>query len=308
MARRTATADGERSRSRSWAGGIATALTFWTSQALSRALPAWPDSRHQSRLQSGSSRARLGARSVGPDRPRIRHSASVAVYPHQPASPLKPGDSGSASGARRLTLRNALVVGQLSLSVVVLIGAGCSSAASRPHGMSLGPGFSTDRLVSMRFDLASLSYPAARVDTFYRDLVTRVAVDPTRRGASIVNAPPFGEAAGTRVHRCPSKAVPRLATPVSKWTPSSSGRGTSARWAFRSRRASFDDSDNTGPAPWRSSARPWRAVSLAPSTAVGKRILVNQDSGTRLCRWAASGRVRTGDKNSLHVIAERGRV
>ncbi len=85
MARRTATADGERSRrDRGWRHRHHAHLLD-----IAGAEPrdsCWPDSRHQSRLQSGSSRARLGARPVGPDRSRIRHGAGVAVCPHQPAS------------------------------------------------------------------------------------------------------------------------------------------------------------------------------------------------------------------------------
>jgi putative ABC transport system permease protein len=48
----------------------------------------------------------------------------------------------------------------------------------------------------MRFDLASLGYPPERIDAFYRDLATRARTIPRVANASIVSAPPFGEAAG----------------------------------------------------------------------------------------------------------------
>ena len=163
-------------------GGIATVLTFWTSQALSRALPIGQipginlDFTPDLRVLGWALGLSLLTGLVFGTAPAWQ-SARINLLPA-----LKPGDSGSASGARRLTLRNALVVGQLSLSVVVLIAAGLFIRSLQTARESLGPGFSTDRLVSMRFDLKSLAYGAARVDTFYRDLVTRVAVDPTRRG------------------------------------------------------------------------------------------------------------------------------
>ena len=163
-------------------GGIATTLTFWTSQALSRALPIGQipginlDFSPDLRVLGWALGLSLLTGLVFGTAPAWQ-SARINLLPA-----LKPGDSGSASGARRLTLRNALVVGQLSLSVVVLIAAGLFIRSLQTARESLGPGFSTNRLVSMRFDVKSLAYGAARVDTFYRDLVTRVAVDPTRRG------------------------------------------------------------------------------------------------------------------------------
>ena len=177
-------------------GGIATVLTFWTAQALSRALPLGQipginlDFTPDLRVLGWALGLSLLTGLVFGTAPAWQ-STRINLIPS-----LKPGDSGSASGARRLTLRNALVVGQLSLSVVVLVGAGLFIRSLQAARTSLGPGFSTERLVSMRFDLGSLSYDAARIDAFYRDLVTRARSIPRVEGASVVNAPPFGEAAG----------------------------------------------------------------------------------------------------------------
>jgi predicted permease len=177
-------------------GGIATALTFWTSQALSRALPLGQipginlDFSPDLRVLGWALGLSLLTGLVFGTAPAWQ-STRINLIPS-----LKPGDSGSASGARRLTLRNALVVGQLSLSVVVLVGAGLFIRSLQAARTSLGPGFSTERLVSMRFDLGSLQYADARIDGFYRDLVTRARSIPGVEGASVVNAPTFGEAVG----------------------------------------------------------------------------------------------------------------
>jgi len=178
------------------AGGIAIVLTFWTSQALSRALPLGQipginlDFTPDLRVLGCAFGLSLLTGLVFGTAPAWQ-STRINLIPS-----LKPGDSGSASGARRLTLRNALVVGQLSLSVVVLVGAGLFIRSLQAARTSLGPGFSTERLVSMRFDLGSLQYAETRIDAFYRDLVTRARSIPGVEGASVVNAPTFGEAVG----------------------------------------------------------------------------------------------------------------
>lgn len=177
-------------------GGIATVLTFWTAQAVSRTLPLGQipginlDFTPDLRVLGWALGLSLLTGLVFGTAPAWQ-SVRINLIPA-----LKPGDSGSASGARRLTLRNALVVGQLSLSVVVLVGAGLFIRSLQAARLSLGPGFSTERLVSMRFDMGSLQYSEARIDAFYRDLVTRARSIPGVEGVSIVNAPSFGEGVG----------------------------------------------------------------------------------------------------------------
>jgi predicted permease len=177
-------------------GGVATALTFWTSKALSRALPMdlVPglnlDFSPDLRVLGWALGLSVLTGIVFGTAPAWQ-SARMNLLPA-----LKPGESGSTKGARRLTVRNALVVGQLSLSVVVLVAAGLFIRSLEAARTSLGPGFSTERLVSMRFDLASLGYTSARIDAFYRDLAARARTIPRIESASIVSAPPFGEATG----------------------------------------------------------------------------------------------------------------
>jgi ABC-type antimicrobial peptide transport system permease subunit len=93
-------------------GGIATALTFWTSKALSAALPMdlvpglnldfTPDPR----VLGWALGLSLLTGIVFGTAPAWQ-SARMNLIPE-----LRPGDSGSPKGARQLTVRNALVVGQ----------------------------------------------------------------------------------------------------------------------------------------------------------------------------------------------------
>ena len=164
------------------AGSIATVLTFWTSQALSRALPLGQipginlDFTPDLRVLGWALGLSVLTGLVFGTAPAWQ-SARINLLPS-----LKPGDSGSASGARRLTLRNALVVGQLSLSVVVLVGAGLFIRSLQAARTSLGPGFSTERLVSMRFDLGSLSVRRGANRRVLSRPGHESAVDPGRRG------------------------------------------------------------------------------------------------------------------------------
>ena len=282
-------------------GGIATAFTFWTSQALSRALPLGQipginlDFTPDLRVLGWALGLSVLTGLVFGTAPAWQ-STRINLIPS-----LKPGDSGSAGGARRLTLRNALVVGQLSLSVVVLIGAGLFIRSLQTARVSLGQGFSIDRLVSMRFDVASLSYGAARVDTFYRDLVTRARSIPRVEGASIVNAPPFGEAVGNESAWLSVEGSPETRNSRLEVDTSSSGRGTSARWAFRWRRAETSKTvTTTSPVPWRSSIRQKRVVSLAMSNWLSASEWSSPASrGHNSSRWSASPGIGPATKRRL---------
>jgi putative ABC transport system permease protein len=116
---------------------------------------------------------------------------------------LKPGESGSSQGARRLTLRNALVVAQLSTSVVVLVASGLFVRSLEHARDAFSPGFDADRLVSMRLDPGLLGYKAPRIEALYRDLLRQLKEIPGIASASLVNNAPFGRhgAAATQVVR-----------------------------------------------------------------------------------------------------------
>lgn len=105
---------------------------------------------------------------------------------------LKPGESGSSQGARRLTLRNALVVAQLSISVVVLVAAGLFVRSLANARDAFRPGFATERLLSMRLDPGLLGYKAPRIDALYRDVLRQLKDVPRIESLSLVTSPPFG--------------------------------------------------------------------------------------------------------------------
>ena len=105
---------------------------------------------------------------------------------------LKPGESGSSHGARRLTLRNVLVVAQLSLSVVVLVAGGLFVRSLANARDAFNPGFDADRMLSMRLDPGTLGYKAPRIEAVYRDVLRLLKEVPRIESASLVSSPPFG--------------------------------------------------------------------------------------------------------------------
>jgi predicted permease len=94
--------------------------------------------------------------------------------------------------SRRLSLRNVLVVVQVTLSVVSLIAAGLFvRSARRAH--ELDPGFETRRLGVMVVNPGQGGYAQPRAEQFYRSVLERVAGIPGLRSASWAsNLPLFG--------------------------------------------------------------------------------------------------------------------
>ena len=99
-----------------------------------------------------------------------------------------------------LDLRDALVIGQLSLSLLALIGAGLFMR-SLQEAQRLNPGFRTEGLAVMSVNAGAQGYSPARGMQFYRDLLERVRQLPGVQSASLGEGVPqfSGWAANRRV-------------------------------------------------------------------------------------------------------------
>ena len=174
------------------AGTVAVVLTFWTAGLLAAAIPAnvqlpitldfTPDLRLLGWALALSFATGL-AFGCAPALQAVRTSLIPS---------LKPGESGSSQGARRATLRNALVVVQLSISVVVLVAGGLFVRSLENARDAFSPGFDADRMVSMRLDPGTLGYKAPRIEAVYRDVLRLLKEVPRIETASLVGSPPFG--------------------------------------------------------------------------------------------------------------------
>ncbi len=101
-------------------------------------------------------------------------------------------DSRTAGRSRRFNLRNALVVVQVSLSIVSLIAAGLFLRGStRAH--QLDTGFETGKLGVMIVNPGQAGYDQSRAEQFYDDVLERVRSLPGLHSASWAsNLPLFG--------------------------------------------------------------------------------------------------------------------
>jgi len=103
---------------------------------------------------------------------------------------LREGGVGSA-GASGARLQRALVVGELALSVVVLIGA-LLMVKSFAHLQSAPRGYGSADLLTMRLSLSTDEYrDAARRRVFFHDLLRRVEALPGVRAAGLVESLPI---------------------------------------------------------------------------------------------------------------------
>jgi predicted permease len=103
---------------------------------------------------------------------------------------LKAADA-DVPGRKRLWGRNALVVAQVSMSLMLLAAA---FLMFRGFHQSLGEGigFAKDHLLMARFDPRLVQYDAARTRQFYRLLAERVRESPGVRSAGLTENPPLG--------------------------------------------------------------------------------------------------------------------
>jgi predicted permease len=101
------------------------------------------------------------------------------------------GDLSASAGARRFGLRDALVVGQVALSLVVLAVAGLFITSLR-HAVRLDPGFRQEGLALLRVELGVQGYDSARGQAFYAELERRARALPGVQAAALAEILPLG--------------------------------------------------------------------------------------------------------------------
>jgi macrolide transport system ATP-binding/permease protein len=102
-------------------------------------------------------------------------------------------DESGAEGRRqrRFNLRDALVVAQVALSLVLLIGAGLFIRSLR-HAQQIDLGFEPDNVLQISFNLNLHGYTEARGREFYRQIIERLEGVPGVQSASVTNLQPLG--------------------------------------------------------------------------------------------------------------------
>ncbi|HXC70077.1 MAG TPA: ABC transporter permease, partial [Pyrinomonadaceae bacterium] len=91
---------------------------------------------------------------------------------------------------RMFSLRNALVIGQVALSIVVLIGAGLF-LRSLNHARAIDPGFDAEHVLTLSFNTAAQKYDATKAEQFYQQLTNRVQTLPGVQSVSVAQSAPL---------------------------------------------------------------------------------------------------------------------
>jgi putative ABC transport system permease protein len=99
-------------------------------------------------------------------------------------------DAASQSGARRSLLRNGLVVTQIAVSLLLLIAAGLTLRALQQLRV-MNPGFNTENLLMMNFDLRLQGYQTDAGAQLRKQLLNRVESLPGAQSASITGFIPL---------------------------------------------------------------------------------------------------------------------
>lgn len=103
---------------------------------------------------------------------------------------LKSEDAQRA-GSRRSRLRTAFVTAQVTMSVVLLVGAGLF-IRSLQSANSIDPGFRVDHALTVPLNLGLLRYKESEGENFYRNLLARVQAQPGVESASLVRFAQLG--------------------------------------------------------------------------------------------------------------------
>ena len=99
-------------------------------------------------------------------------------------------DTAAQGGAGRTRLRSVLVVGQIAISLIVLIAAGLV-VRTLQQLQTMNPGFEPQNALMVSFDLSLQGYDEARGQQFYRELPERVRALPGVKSAAIANYIPL---------------------------------------------------------------------------------------------------------------------
>jgi predicted permease len=106
-------------------------------------------------------------------------------------SVIKGDAARQRSGYRRWSLRGALVVAQVAISIIVLICAGLF-LRSLNKALKVDPGFSAENLVTMFLDPSLPGYDKAAGLRFYQELTRRIEAQPGVRAVSLATFLPLG--------------------------------------------------------------------------------------------------------------------
>ena len=200
----------------------------------------------------------------------------------QRSAQLKEGSRGATANPRGARLRGLVVVSQISLSLVLLAGAGLL-IKSFVRLLEVDPGFNPNNVLSMRINLPELKYPEPRqARAFFRQLLQRVETLPGVEHAGLVSHLPLGDSGSSGTF-----TVEGLVTDPAKSGPEADRRPSSTDY-FRAmgipllRGRFFDNRDEAEDAPKVAIVDETLAATFwAGQDPIGKRVKLGGPTSTR---------------------------
>jgi putative ABC transport system permease protein len=226
--------------------------------------------------------------------------------------PVLKGEAQRAGRARRFSLRNALVVAQVALSLVVLVCAGLFVQSFR-HAKSIDPGFGTRDAFLVSVNPGLFGYEKEQGRDFYRRLAERVRATPGVEAAGFVDWMPLGDSSSSWGPVYPAEQpVPAPGEGMDSHTEIvSAGYFKAMRIALVEGR-DFDERDREGLKPEAIVINETLARRLWPSEAsvVGKRIAIGRDDADlmEVVGVARDSKVRTlgeAPRNLMYVSVDQ---
>jgi predicted permease len=186
-------------------GGLGLLLSFWMTDAMTAFFPSvsYPivlDVAPDGRALAFTLAVALATALVFGLVPALQATRPELV----PALKEKPGDAGRA---RRLSLRNALVVSQVALSLVVLVCAALFVQSFR-HAKGIDPGFATSGALLVSVNPGLFGYTPEQGRDFYRGLVERTRGLPGVEAAGLIDRLPLGDGASSWGPIYPAEQAP----------------------------------------------------------------------------------------------------
>jgi predicted permease len=225
--------------------------------------------------------------------------------------PVLKGESQRIGRARRLSLRNALVVSQVALSLVVLVCAALFVQSFR-NAKSIDPGFTTHDAILVSVNPGLFGYTKEQGRDFYQRLAERVRAMPGVETAGFVDKLPLGDSSNSWGPVYPAEQpVPPPGEGMDAFAETlGPGYFTAMRIPLVEGR-DFDEREREGLTPESVIINETLARRLWPGqSAVGKRMGLGRDIADALevIGVARDGKVRTlgeGPRNVMYVSLDQ---
>jgi predicted permease len=172
-------------------GGAGLLLSLWSAELLQSLLPQSPDG-IRAPLDTSPDVRVLFYTLLLSTLTGIIFGLAPALQASKPdlVSALK--DEALGFSWRRLSLRSALVVGQVTVSLLLLVAAGLF-LRNLQNTQNANPGFQIENGIIMTYDLGLANYDAARGKLFHEELLSRIRALPGVRSASLAEFVPLGD-------------------------------------------------------------------------------------------------------------------